>query len=110
MIQVTYAQNGNHHQLSITGHAGYSQRGNDIVCAGVSAIAYTLLGFLENSRDDVEELASATASGELSVSCTGGVRAGMAFEMALIGLMQIANQYHDNVKIHITVPDGDSRE
>jgi hypothetical protein len=34
-------------EVSIRGHAGYSRRGRDIVCAAVSVLAYTLAGAIE---------------------------------------------------------------
>lgn len=37
----------NIHGLTVSGHAGYSKKGEDIVCAGVSALTYTLINGLE---------------------------------------------------------------
>jgi hypothetical protein len=34
-------------EVSIRGHAGYSRRGRDVVCAAVSVLAYTLAGAIE---------------------------------------------------------------
>lgn len=111
MIDIHYAQSGDTHELQISGHAGYSRVGNDIVCAGVSAIAYTLLGFLENQQDDITAMCGpATSDGELYVSCCGGPHIALGFEMAIIGLSQIANKYPDHVKIHISAAGGGSRE
>ncbi|HOJ12483.1 MAG TPA: ribosomal-processing cysteine protease Prp [Clostridiales bacterium] len=33
-------------EFTINGHAGYKKNGEDIVCAGVSAVAYTAVGAL----------------------------------------------------------------
>lgn len=111
MIDIYYARSGDTHELQISGHAGYSRVGNDIVCAGVSAIAYTLLGFLENQQDDITAMCGpAASSGDLYVQCSGGPRIALGFEMAVIGLSQIANKYPDNVEIHISATGGDSRE
>jgi uncharacterized protein YsxB (DUF464 family) len=33
--------------LKISGHAGYDEEGEDIVCAGVSALGYTLINSME---------------------------------------------------------------
>ncbi|MCI8445320.1 MAG: ribosomal-processing cysteine protease Prp [Bacilli bacterium] len=42
MIQVkTYEQNHRLKRITISGHAGYSTAGNDIVCAAVSSIVTT---------------------------------------------------------------------
>lgn len=40
MIEITYDRARNH--VRILGHAGYEEKGQDVVCAGVSAIAQTL--------------------------------------------------------------------
>lgn len=82
------------------GHAGYSTTGTDIVCAGVSAIYFALLGFLENS-EDAEIKSARTGSGDTDISCAGGAKTEAAVDMALIGLQQIAAKYPDNVQIDI---------
>lgn len=45
MIQVQYMAEPeiDRYQLVVSGHAGYAERGKDIVCAGVSALVYTLI-------------------------------------------------------------------
>ncbi len=43
MIKVTVTSN----KVIIKGHSGYAQSGKDIVCAGVSALFYAFLGYLE---------------------------------------------------------------
>lgn len=35
-------------RFTVTGHAGYAPHGEDILCAGVSAIAQTVIGSLED--------------------------------------------------------------
>ena len=34
------------------GHAGFSQKGSDIVCAAVSVLAFTLLNCIKNAESD----------------------------------------------------------
>ncbi len=101
MTQVEYRVGDRSHSLTITGHADYSDHGNDIVCAGVSAITFTLLGFLDNHSDDIESISAQTKSGYAAVSCVGGEKTALAFDMALIGLQQIAMKYPKHVSIHI---------
>lgn len=38
------------HTITIKGHAGYAPIGEDIVCAGVSTLAYTLIARLEDLK------------------------------------------------------------
>ena len=87
------------HTLSVVGHAGYSGEGNDIVCAGVSAIVYALLGFLHNQPDKEKRLTGRVESGETVIFWQGDDQASSsAFRMAEIGLLQIAQKYPEYVK------------
>ena len=87
--------------LSVVGHAGYASAGNDIVCAGVSAVSYALLGFLLNAEEDLTELSQETEDGRVVVLAQGNDRICTAFEMALIGYLQIEKQYPTHVEVHI---------
>lgn len=88
------------HYLSVLGHAGYASEGKDIVCAAVSAVSWTLLGFLHNAREDIEELSREAESGLVLVLCKGNERIDTAFEMALIGYLQIEQQYPTYVEVN----------
>lgn len=46
MIEITYYRQ--HARVTIQGHAGTAPEGCDLVCAGVSAIAYTLAANVEH--------------------------------------------------------------
>lgn len=107
MICIEYRVGDHEHDLSILGHAGYSDAGNDIVCAGVSAIAYTLLGFLENHRDDIAYISAQPKSGDFRVRCKGTDKVDTAFDMAIIGLQQIAMKYPKHVTIDIHLAAGE---
>ena len=99
------------HYLSILGHAGYSTEGNDIVCAAVSTVSWTLLGFLLNAGDDIEEITHETEPGTVVVLCKGKERIDTAFEMAIIGYLQIEKQYPAYVAVNIAAKRAaDSRE
>ena len=107
MIEVAYYGGDSTHKLIVEGHAEYSDHGDDIVCAGVSAITFTLLGFLNNHKDDIESISAQTKSGHAHISCKGGETIALAFDMALIGLQQIAMKYPKHVSINIyPVTDG----
>lgn len=49
MIQVEYFRKKN--RVKITGHAFSGEEGHDLVCAGVSALAYTLAANVGNMED-----------------------------------------------------------
>lgn len=101
MIAVRYARDGQRHSLTMTGHAEYAKSGDDIVCAGASAIVYALLGWLQNNSEDLEYVESDVHSGDVRLSCEGGERAATAFEVTTIGLLQLADAYGDHVEINI---------
>lgn len=103
MIQVTYTFSETLHDLVIKGHAEYNN-GNDIVCAGVSAITYTLAGYLLNKRDAGASVE--LESGQGSLQCLRTPHTDIAIEMAMIGFCQIANTYPNNVSIHINAAPG----
>lgn len=43
-ISIVKDKNGFIWKFEILGHSGYAEQGSDIVCAGVSALAYTAVG------------------------------------------------------------------
>ena len=99
MIRVLYEAGGADHTLTVMGHADYDICGRDIVCAGVSALAQALLGWLEDHREAVSDLAGpAVHSGHLWVRCSGNTRVTTAFQMAAKGMEQLARAYPDHVE------------
>lgn len=99
MITVRYERAGCHHRLTVEGHAGYSKQGNDIVCAAVSSISWTLIGYLV--EEEPEYTAADTDRGYMEVTCTGGEKAANAFDMAVLGYRQIAQKYPQCVEVQI---------
>ena len=103
MTNVWYwRQNGRHH-LYIIGHAGYAAAGEDIVCAGISAIGYALMGYLR-SCPEAEDLRCSEESGRMILSCGEQTQVDAAFEMAVIGLALIERQYPQYVHTYIDLP------
>ena len=102
MTRIDYWKDGatGTHYLSVIGHANWAGAGNDIVCAALSAVSYTLLGFLLNAEADTEELSQETESGRVVILCKGNQRIDTAFEMALIGYLQIEKQYPHHVCVN----------
>ena len=99
MITARYDRDGEMHTLSVNGHAGYADKGQDIVCAGVSAIVYALIGWLENN---IEAFTSIDENnGEVIISCEGDEKVEAVFYMAAIGIESIMNAYPDHVDIEI---------
>lgn len=103
MIRVNYFQEGNCHRLSVSGHAGYSNNGNDVVCAGVSALSLALAAYLPTVAN-ISELRY--DSGELLVVCYGGKEAEIAFDMAMTGYLNIADKYPQHVEVYFAANGG----
>lgn len=111
MIRVYYTRGEGEHELTVNGHAGYAEYGKDIVCAGVSALVYALWGWLECNQDEVDDVADVILEdGQVCITCTGNDKVNTAFQMAMIGLAQIAGAHPDYVDIEYSGPAGDSRE
>lgn len=104
MIRVNYLREGNHHRLSVKGHAGYAAHGDDIVCAGVSGISYALLGYLNHAGCDISE--ARADSGDLLIDARGGALIAGAFDMAMVGYLQISRKYPQCVDVYIAAPGG----
>lgn len=97
MITVSAEIDGGSYALSLRGHAGYNP-GNDPVCAGVSSLLFALLGYLRNNSGHITEVrAMAYESGEADIDLDGDMTLRPAFEMAVIGLLQIAQKYPENI-------------
>ena len=99
MVRATYTVNDDLHTLTVLGHANYAEYGKDIVCAGVSSIVQALIGWLEENHYKSSFISVDLKDGEIIVSCEGGEEIAAVFNMASIGLEQIANCYSDHVQI-----------
>ncbi len=87
--------------LTLRGHAGYNP-GNDVVCAGVSAIVFTLLGWIENNRDALARVQKLRYNaGEADILIAGDEQAQAVFEAAAIGLCQIEAAHPRYIKVSL---------
>lgn len=93
MIRCQYVRRN--HMISISGHAGYAPKGQDIVCAGVSAIEYSLIKWLDTMA--VEGIESKVVTGDDDCIVCHDERADACMQMAWLGLCAIAENYPDNV-------------
>lgn len=94
---------GRNYLLTLDGHAGYNP-GRDIVCAGISAIVYTLAGYLYNAGDHVNQMKNNILTpGHVCILCSGDAFVREAYRMAAIGLAQIAAEYPDHLTIMIKI-------
>ena len=94
MIQITRHDG----RISIQGHAGFAPHGQDIVCAGVSTLAQTLIASIEQMTDD--QIEYETAPGMVDI------RYGKLSEKSktlivsfFVGCNLIAATYPDHVRV-----------
>lgn len=105
MICITYKRDDHH--VSVIGHAGSDKPGQDPVCAGVSALVYTLAANVDDlvtkgsARDQVLSL----QSGFAEVGCTG--MTGMdsvvtlIFDTVCTGFEMLSLRYPEYVHFHV---------
>lgn len=105
MTTVNYFRNGKSHRLSVVGHAGYAEHGKDIVCSAVSALGFSLLGFLMKCGE-AKDLSHLVEDGRMIFSCEGGDRVDAAFEMAVTGYQQLSENYPQYVELYIATQGG----
>ena len=85
-------------EITVIGHAGYDKPGKDIVCAGISAIATTLIATLEEIGTD---MTYTVESGDIKIrfnkELTSDER--LLTGSFLIGVAKIAEVHPDHVEI-----------
>lgn len=93
MIRIHYQPEG----INIEGHAGFAELGQDIVCAGVSALALTLVRVL---KEDYNILTQETV-GHINITFSNKLdEKGKYFIKGIMfGLREIAKEYPDFVKL-----------
>lgn len=78
--------------LRVYGHAGYAEKGSDIVCAAVSALSQALAKYVCDNCGG----SAIIDSGELTVICEDD-RAVPCFDLIADGIKTIARSYPENV-------------
>jgi uncharacterized protein len=102
-VQVRRAPDGTITELRVTGHAGYADPGEDIVCAGVSALVGTALIGLEKVAKQPFEAAEGPGLTHCKL-CPGGTPESAAtaqtiLETTVLGLKDIAKDYPKYVRV-----------
>ena len=95
MTRVYAERDGNGHILCARGHAD----GSEAACAFISGIIFSLAGYLENADDHVDTLSYRTEPGDAAFECIGDECVSAAFEMAVIGLLQLEKSFPQYVKV-----------
>ena len=99
MVQITVERDGDKRLLRMKGHANYKDK-NDIVCAGCSAVGQALVGWCMNYSCHLTNIKLLDwQRGRITVDATGDDHFKAAFEVAVIGLEQIAAKYPAHVEV-----------
>ncbi len=93
MTEVKAKRSGKRCCLEAKGHA----TGSVAVCAGISAILYALAGYLANH--EVQVIRQHMADADVCMEFDGDTDAVAAFEMAVIGLMQIELTHPEYISV-----------
>lgn len=98
-IRMDFRPEEGRYELVAEGHAGYKP-GNDIVCASVSAVLWSLAGALENCRELCGRLEHEEKSGAVRILCVSRAREveGMFF-LTAVGVRQIEARYPEHVSV-----------
>ncbi|MCR5796620.1 MAG: ribosomal-processing cysteine protease Prp [Eubacterium sp.] len=94
------SDSGRPYGFRISGHAGYSESGTDIVCAGVSALSINTINSIENlteTRFTVDQ--SDKDNGILELTCKEPVddKAILLLESLDLGIREIEKTYSEYV-------------
>lgn len=106
MTQLTIRETVGMVHIEVDGHAEYNP-GNDIVCAAISTLCYTLINQLEAmySRDQLNDLQIIDESGHIEIKLVkdwGYKTQWYAIrDFFITGMEMIAEQYPDYLKVDI---------
>ena len=102
-VVITRDLSGSIKGLSITGHSGYAEEGQDIICSAVSVTAYTAAGALEDLAGLVDCYSGDNGHMVIIVptemTSQQKATAGIILETTVIGFKQIELSYGKYVKV-----------
>lgn len=99
MTNVYCEQNKNRYLILADGHAV----GSPEVCAAVSGLIYALVGYCLNASG-VQVLENSLAPGHALLRWQGGREAKAAFELCVIGFLQIEAAHSDSISVKRNMP------
>ena len=94
MITVTiYKDSSQYNRFTVEGHAGYAQKGFDIICAAVSALTVNTVNSIEAFTKD--RLLAEEKNGFLTCQFEGPLssQAALLMDSMVLGLTDIQNNY-----------------
>lgn len=97
MINARFFRKENRFSVEIKGHSGSAPRGEDLVCAAVSAGFLYLVAMLEDSGAEI--IQKKEKDGLCVVTFLGGEREEGAYMMLYLGLSRLAKAYPECVNV-----------
>ena len=103
MITIFVDNKQNYTGFEVSGHAGYAQAGEDIVCAAISVLVTTTINSIEEFTDDFFGYEEDEKSGYMSFTLeeTSSAEAQLLLRSMVLGLSQISKQYDSYCKMII---------
>jgi uncharacterized protein YsxB (DUF464 family) len=102
MITIKIRKWSRAYKISVSGHSGYAAVGSDIVCAGVSALAYALsIGLNATQHENTADPDKALMEYSAKWSAQEDVWVRKVIGSIENGLEWIANQYPENLKMEV---------
>lgn len=98
MTTVTAGKRYGAYNVRIEGHAGFADPGQDIVCAGISTLAFTLLHALEDMKvhADVE---MDQPAGRMCFSFPANKRTEPVLQTVMSGFQMLQHEYPKNIQV-----------
>ena len=106
MIQARFEKDGKNIIMTVRGHAGQAESGQDIVCSAASILAYTVAQMVSKMRDDGKLKKAPTIrmeSGDTAITCKPTkqyfTEALHTYTVAQTGYELLAHSYGDYVRV-----------
>ena len=90
-------------RLTMQGHSSYKEKGQLIVCAGISTLLYTLVAYLTNTFESKTRIFK-LCPGDVDIEST--TLGEEAFRMACMGFLQLCESYPGEISVRNSVWDS----
>ena len=94
---------GTHQGFELDGHAGMAEAGEDIVCAGISALAITIVNSIESlvlTEGDYEELQSSKSGYIRLMLKKTNPETQLLIDTMLLGLREMERKYPKYIRLN----------